>query len=242
MGRGVAAGADAPGVYAGTMLLLRAELNMLSGRHNDAELDLREARRHLRRSASSQFALPLAGVEAEFARSAGDLEAAREIVERVLARTDIGEEQRYKWPVLSLAARIEAERALTGGGDRDGERGVPAVVVAGSWRCSPAQLGLADLWRASGILVRGPRGFPYNPGCDRGGAAAGAGDRAGRRGGLMVQAAVGYRVHPCGQPDRDPPLLPAAGRPPPHGRACVPLFKAVQGRPEASVTRHNSRS
>jgi DNA-binding CsgD family transcriptional regulator/tetratricopeptide (TPR) repeat protein len=117
----LAPGADAPGVYAGTMLLLRAELNMLSGRRNEAQLELREARRHLRRSASSQFALPLAGVEAEFARSGGDLDGAREICERVLARTDIGEEQRYKWPVLSLAARIEAERALTAG-DREDAR------------------------------------------------------------------------------------------------------------------------
>jgi ATP/maltotriose-dependent transcriptional regulator MalT len=114
-----APGADAPGVYSGTMQLLRAELNMLSGRRDEAQLELREARRHLRRSASSQFALPLAGVEAEFARSGGDLEAASDIVKRVLARTDIGEEQRYKWPVLSLAARIEAERALTAGEGED---------------------------------------------------------------------------------------------------------------------------
>jgi ATP/maltotriose-dependent transcriptional regulator MalT len=107
-----APGAEPPGIYAGNLLLLRAELNMLSGRRNEAEIELREARRHLRRSSSSQFALPLACVEAEFARSGGDVEEAREIVERVLTRTDIGEEQRYKWPVLSLAARIEAERAL----------------------------------------------------------------------------------------------------------------------------------
>jgi ATP/maltotriose-dependent transcriptional regulator MalT len=115
-----APGADAPGVYAGTMLLLRAELNMLSGRRDEAQHELREARRHLRRTVSSQFALPLAGVEAEFARSGGDLAAAGEIVEQVLSRTDIGEEQRYKWPVLSLGARIEADRALgaADGGDR----------------------------------------------------------------------------------------------------------------------------
>jgi DNA-binding CsgD family transcriptional regulator/tetratricopeptide (TPR) repeat protein len=114
-----APGADAPGVYAGTMLLLRAELNMLSGRRDEAEHELHEARRHLRRTSSSQFALPLAGVEAEFARSGGDLDAAGEIVEQVLSRTDIGEEQRYKWPVLSLGARIEADRALSAadGGD-----------------------------------------------------------------------------------------------------------------------------
>jgi len=114
-----APGADAPGVYAGTMLLLRAELNMLSGRRKEAQLELREARRHLRRSSSSQFALPLAVVEAEFARSAGDLGGASQIVEQVLARTDVGEEQRYKWPVLSLGARIEAERALTAGDGED---------------------------------------------------------------------------------------------------------------------------
>ncbi len=120
-------GTDAPGVYAGTMLLLRSELNMLSGRRNEAELELREARRHLRRSSSSQFALPLAGVEAEFARSGGDLEGAREIVEQVLARTDIGEEQRYKWPVLSLGARIEAERALSAGDAADARTRMAAL-------------------------------------------------------------------------------------------------------------------
>jgi DNA-binding NarL/FixJ family response regulator len=108
-----APGAAPSGVYAGTLLLLRAELQLLSGRRHEAEIDLRETRRHLRRSSASQFALPLAGVEAEFARSGGDLEGAREIVERALTRPDIGEEQRYKWPVLSLAARIEAERALS---------------------------------------------------------------------------------------------------------------------------------
>jgi DNA-binding NarL/FixJ family response regulator len=111
-------GNEPPGVYAGTLRLLRAELQLLSGHRDEAEIDLREARRHLRRSSSSQFALPLAGFEAEFARSGGDLDGASEIAHRALTRTDIGEEQRYKWPVLSLGARIEAERALRA---RDGE-------------------------------------------------------------------------------------------------------------------------
>ncbi len=123
-----APGGEAPGVFAGTLLLLRAELNMLSGRRAEAEVELQEARRQLRRSASSQFALPLAAVEAEFARSGGDLDAAREIVHRALVRDDIGEEPRYKWPVLSLAARIEAEHALAardrgrGDGEDPGQR------------------------------------------------------------------------------------------------------------------------
>jgi DNA-binding NarL/FixJ family response regulator len=60
---------------------------------------------------SAQFALPLAVVQAEFARSGGDLDRAREVVERA-AGADIGDEHRYKWPLLSLGARIEAERAV----------------------------------------------------------------------------------------------------------------------------------
>ncbi len=108
-----ASSAEPPGVYAGTLALLRAELHVLSGRLKEAELELRDARRHLRRSSAAQFLLPMAVVEAELTRSRGDLEAARDILERALARTDISEEHRYKWPVLSLAARIEAERALT---------------------------------------------------------------------------------------------------------------------------------
>jgi DNA-binding CsgD family transcriptional regulator/tetratricopeptide (TPR) repeat protein len=108
----VAPGGEAPGVFAGTLLLLRSELHLLSGRGREAEADLRDARRHLRRSSASQFALPLAALEAEFARSGGDLEAARDIVERALAESGVGGEQRYRWPLLSLGARIEAERAL----------------------------------------------------------------------------------------------------------------------------------
>ncbi len=105
-------GAEASGVFAGTPLLLRAELFASNGRRQQAELDLRDARRHLRTSSAAQFALPLAWVEAELARSSGELDGARETLERALERGDIVEEHRYKWPVLSLAARIEAERAI----------------------------------------------------------------------------------------------------------------------------------
>jgi DNA-binding CsgD family transcriptional regulator len=107
-----APGAVAPGVYAGTLFLLRADLHLGSGRRSEAEADFREARRHLHSSGAAQFALPLAVVEAELARAAGDLEAARQIVERARARDSAGEELRYRWPVVSLAARIETERAL----------------------------------------------------------------------------------------------------------------------------------
>jgi DNA-binding CsgD family transcriptional regulator/tetratricopeptide (TPR) repeat protein len=108
----VAPATEAPGVFAGALLLLRAEMHALAGRRQEATSDLREARRHLRNSAAAQFTLPLAVVEAELARSGGDLDDAATVVARALAGVDEGEEPRYKWPLLSLGARIEAERAL----------------------------------------------------------------------------------------------------------------------------------
>ena len=107
-----APGAEAPGVFAGTLFSVRAELLAATGQRDQAELDLREARRHLRNSSAAQFALPLELIEAQLARAAGDLDRASEIVTRALAREDTGDEQRYRWPVISLAARIEAERAI----------------------------------------------------------------------------------------------------------------------------------
>ena len=105
-------GAEASGIFAGLLFTQRAELYAATGHRQQAELDVRAARRHLRNSSAAQFALPLAWLEAELARSSGDLNGARETLERALARQDIVDEHRYKWPVLSLATRIEAERAI----------------------------------------------------------------------------------------------------------------------------------
>lgn len=99
-------------MFAGTPLLLRAELFAVSGRRDEAEADLREARRHLRNSTAAQFTLPLAGIEAELARASGELIRAREILADALARDDLGDGPRYRWPVMSQAARIEAELAV----------------------------------------------------------------------------------------------------------------------------------
>jgi len=51
-------------------------------------------------------------VEAELARLRGDLEAAHRIMAHALARDDLGDEPRYRWVALWVAARVEAERAL----------------------------------------------------------------------------------------------------------------------------------
>jgi hypothetical protein len=50
-------------------------------------------------------------VDAELARAASDLEAARTIVERALTQDQGADDERYKWPIMSLGARIEVERA-----------------------------------------------------------------------------------------------------------------------------------
>ncbi|HTU29848.1 MAG TPA: AAA family ATPase [Solirubrobacteraceae bacterium] len=107
-----APGAEAPGIFAAALLLLRAELYACSGRLELGRSDLREARRHLRNTTAAQFALPLAMIDGELLRASGDLAQASAAVAEVLARTDLGDEHRYKWPVLSLGARVEAERAL----------------------------------------------------------------------------------------------------------------------------------
>ena len=103
---------EAAGTFTASLLLLRIELNTLAGRTEAAHDDLREARQHLRNTTAPQFALPLATVEAELARAEGRLDEARASVDRALARSAPGEEPRYRWPLLSLGARIEAERVI----------------------------------------------------------------------------------------------------------------------------------
>jgi DNA-binding CsgD family transcriptional regulator/tetratricopeptide (TPR) repeat protein len=107
-----APGREASGTFTASLLLLRIELHSLAGRTEAARADLAEVRQYLRSTTAPQFALPLATVEAELARAAGELDVARARVKDALARTTPGEEPRYRWPLLSLGARIEAERAI----------------------------------------------------------------------------------------------------------------------------------
>jgi ATP/maltotriose-dependent transcriptional regulator MalT len=154
--------AEAVGVFAGTLLLLRAEVHALAGRRAAGEADLREARRHLRSTTAAQFTLPLVMVEAELARSAGDLDGARAVVERALARHNPGEEPRYRWPVISIATRIEAERVQAA---RDDGRPVPpdaeqrATVLRDEAEAlaarTPADRGHLALVRAEHARLRG---------------------------------------------------------------------------------------
>lgn len=155
-----APGAEAPGVFAGTLLLLRAELNAGSGRPEQARGDLREAERHLRTSVAAQFTLHLATVEAELARLDGDLVQARQIVSGALARTDLGDTHRYRWPLMSLGARIDAEHAQAeldaGRSASDAEQRIGELRAAADTTptSTPADDGHLALVRAEDARVR----------------------------------------------------------------------------------------
>ena len=105
----------ADGVFAGSVILQRAEILALCGRNEEAERELSRARGHLGQATSVQWTLPIAFVEAELARARGDLAAARGAVERGLAATSDAETDRYRWPLVWLAARIDAEERQKSG-------------------------------------------------------------------------------------------------------------------------------
>ena len=156
-----APGAEAPGVFAGYPAAACAPSSMrLSGRPDEAAADLREARRHLRNSTAAQFTLPLAGVEAELARASGDLTAARQIIADALGREDLGDEPRYKWPLMSSGARVEAEPAVAardaGEPASDAEQRIAELREAAERTAAttPADFGHLALVRAEHARVR----------------------------------------------------------------------------------------
>jgi DNA-binding CsgD family transcriptional regulator len=104
--------AEAPGMFAATLMIPRAEVLLLAGRLEEAERELTEARRQLGRESGPQWELPLAGIEAELARAGGEFARAREILSPALDAGTGLEERRYRSPLLWLGARIEAEAAL----------------------------------------------------------------------------------------------------------------------------------
>ena len=121
------------GIFAGTLLQLRAELAALSGRYDDAETELRAARRALGETTDGQFVLTMLHAEAAIAHGRGDLAAARELLAAGLADEAVpgsagyawAVSTRYAWPLLWLAMRVEADDAVR---SRDRLEPVPAAV------------------------------------------------------------------------------------------------------------------
>ena len=115
------------GVFAATVLQLRAELAAMTGRYADADTDVRSARRALGQTHDEQFALTLLYCDALVALGRGDPGAARRATASGLAEYDSPISGRYIWPVLWLAARAEADEATRA---RDRREDIPDDTAA----------------------------------------------------------------------------------------------------------------
>jgi DNA-binding CsgD family transcriptional regulator len=115
------------GVFAATVLLLRAELTAMTGRYQDADTDVRAARRALGQTRDEQYALTLLYADALIALGRGDLDAARRLTADGLADYGGAMSGRYVWPVLWLASRTEADGATRA---RDRREEVPDGTAA----------------------------------------------------------------------------------------------------------------
>ncbi len=107
--------ADEPGgVFASTLLLLRAELHLWQGDAERAERDVREARRFFGDGADRQFTAPMLYIETDLVRSRGNLAQARQLLQADLNMPVAGTYVRYAWPLVWLAMRIEADMGAAG--------------------------------------------------------------------------------------------------------------------------------
>ena len=115
------------GIFAASVLQLRAERAAMSGRYADAEADLCTARGALAGTTDMQFVLPLGYVTATAALGRGDLAAARAAVAGCLPDEPFVWGARYSWPLLWLGIRIEADEAVRA---RDRHEAVPEQSAA----------------------------------------------------------------------------------------------------------------
>jgi DNA-binding CsgD family transcriptional regulator len=100
------------GVFAATLLDLRAQLAVLAGRRSDAERLAAQTRQLLATSNSFQFQQSLAFTMAETNRLAGDLDSAAAIIAESLTEGPDTWFERYSWPLIWLGTRIAADRAI----------------------------------------------------------------------------------------------------------------------------------
>ncbi|MCU1472083.1 helix-turn-helix transcriptional regulator [Amnibacterium sp.] len=141
------------GIYAATLSDVGAQLAALSGRWADAARRLRDATAMVGDIDDEQFAQPLACTAAMLLEHDGDPAGA---VERLLAAAiDEPWSSPYAWPLLWLAARIDADRVLAGG---PGEERIPPLVARIGDATPPQRaylhLATAEQARAEGSATR----------------------------------------------------------------------------------------
>jgi DNA-binding CsgD family transcriptional regulator len=100
---------DLAGPYASLILDQRARIAAVAGRFDDAKTDLDESRRLLAWPRGDSYAAVRAFAAAELARALGDGAAAREEIRRVTEDAAFEAIARYRWPLLWLGLRMEAD-------------------------------------------------------------------------------------------------------------------------------------
>jgi DNA-binding CsgD family transcriptional regulator len=128
---------DPSGIFAASLLELLGYMQVTRGHVEDALDCVRRARRHLGDSRELQFTHALAYVEADAHRARGDLRAAGAAATAGLAETSDWWSPRYAWPLLWLAARIDADLSIEA---RDRGREKPTPLLAGLTGDLPADV------------------------------------------------------------------------------------------------------
>jgi predicted ATPase len=104
---------DTPeGVFGIGVLTHRAELAAMRGRYQEADADLRAARRWLSHSTGDQYTLSVRYAGVLVAVGQGELGVARRLATERLVTDGSPRPARYLWPLLWMAARVEAEEAI----------------------------------------------------------------------------------------------------------------------------------
>ncbi|MDX6203152.1 MAG: hypothetical protein QOJ83_2652 [Frankiales bacterium] len=105
--------AEPEGVFAASVLEVRAQMAVLAGRYDDARAALESTRRLMGDKSESQFDSPLAFTSAELARVTGDLTGALDLLRPLLRESDSDAwSARYNWPLAWLGTRIQADLAI----------------------------------------------------------------------------------------------------------------------------------
>jgi DNA-binding CsgD family transcriptional regulator/tetratricopeptide (TPR) repeat protein len=140
------------GVFAIGVLTCRAELAVMRGRYQEADADLRAARLWVSHSTGEQYSLPVRYTGALIAVGQGELGMARLATEKLADSPPMS--MRYLWPLLWMAARVEADEAILA---RDRLEEIPASSSARWHELAGLAEGLAGrtppAWRGYRALV-----------------------------------------------------------------------------------------